>query len=75
LIARKDGGAGHDFIFFKMRKEGMHVSVSVRQYLALAEDSIFVKLLSFWDKQPVKERLLLFFRNKRPATAKTIVHH
>jgi hypothetical protein len=53
-VSKKHGGAGHDFIFFKMRKEGIHVYSSVRQYLALAEDSIFVKLLFFWSKRPSK---------------------
>jgi hypothetical protein len=51
-VSKKHGGAGHDFIFFKMRKEGIPVYSSIRQFLALADDSVFAKLLFFWHKRP-----------------------
>ncbi len=51
-MSKKHGGAGHDFIFFKMRKEGIHVYASIRQFLALTDDSVITKLLFFWSKRP-----------------------
>jgi hypothetical protein len=51
-VSKKHGGAGHDFIFFKMRKEGIHVYASTRQFLALTDDSVITKLLFFWSKRP-----------------------